>query len=312
MTISVELFLLDNMLMNYLVLRLASVLCGKRLRAFVSLPAALLGALYALLSMSAAPILSAILPKLGFGALLALCLSDRGRGYLRALIALYLSAFLLGGVAFGVTLLVGGRLSGGALMGTVPLRAILVTAALCAALPRAALSLIAAYRGRTRHVRVRVELSDRAFIVQALVDSGNLLREPVSGLPVVLIRQGLLPKASGRPVPYMSLGGSGFLNALRPVRISVQMGAWYEIDAYVAEADYGIGPEEAVIGTDLLQRERGYAIDDEARNAAWEAVPADTAARQEEDPVYALGGDAADAVSGGGGGEMDRKAHAGR
>ena len=155
MKISVELFLLDNMLMNWLVLRLAAVLVGKRLRYFVSLPAAAAGALYALLSMTAAPFLLTVLPKLLFGALLACVLTVNRRGYWKCLLALYLSAFLLGGTMFGLAMLLGGEISGGALIGTVPLRVLLVTAALCFGLPRAALSMIAGTAGFVAAVQIR-------------------------------------------------------------------------------------------------------------------------------------------------------------
>lgn len=312
MKVSVELFLLDNLLMNWLVLRLASVLVGKRLRYYVSLPASAAGALYALLSMTAAPFLLSVWPKLLFGALLACVLMVNRRGYWKCLIALYLSAFLLGGTMFGLAMLLGGEVSGGALIGTVPLRVLLITAALCFFLPRAALSLLAAYRSRMRHVRVRVDLADRSFIVWALVDSGNLLTEPVSGLPVIIVKAGLLPNEPGRPVPYAAMGADGWLNAIRPARVSAYAGDWYEINAYVAESAGPLGAEEAIIGADLLQAEERRSLHgSEAQDAHWEAVSPDTAARPEANPVSSLGRDPANAISGGGGGDVDRQAHAG-
>ena len=312
MKVSVELFLLDNMLMNWLVLRLGAVLVGKRLRYYVSLPAAAIGALYALLSMTAAPFLLSVWAKLLFGALLACVLMVNRRGYMKCLLALYLSAFLLGGTMFGLAMLFGGEVSGGALIGTVPLRVLLITAVLCFGLPRAALSLLAAYRSRMRHVRVRVDLADRSFIVWALIDSGNLLTEPVSGLPVIILKAGLLPGEPGRPVPYAAMGADGWLNAIRPARVSVYTGSWYEINAYVAEAPGSLGAEEAIIGADLLRAEERRSLhDSETQDALWEAVSADTQPRPQADPVSSYGGDPAHAVSGGGGDDVDRQAHAG-
>lgn len=312
MKVSVELFLLDNTLMNFLVLRLAAALVGKRLRFYVVLPASLVGALYALLSMTVAPFLLATLPKLLFGAALAFVLRGCGGGYLKCLLSLYLSAFLLGGMMLALAMLFGGEVAGGVLMGTVPLRVLLLTAALFAVLPRVARALMSAYRHRTRHVRLRVELSDRVFVVWALVDSGNLLTEPVSGLPVVVLRTGLLPPDGGRPVPYASMGAEGCLYAVRPRRMCVYTGEWMEIDAFAAEADGSLGAEEAVIGANLLQEERRALIDSETQDAAWEAVSPDTPARQERTHVHPLGRDAAHSVQAGGGDGVDREAHAGR
>ncbi len=302
---------MDNMLMNLLTLRLAAAIVGKRLRSYVALPVAAAGAGYALLSLTVAPILYAAPAKLMFGAAMAAVLICGRRSYWKCLLALYLSAFLMGGLMLSLTLLLGCQISGGALMGTVPLRVMLLAAALCAALPRLVRTLIGAYRHRVRHVRLRVELSDRMLCVWALVDSGNLLTEPVSGLPVVVFRPGLLPRPiGGRPVPYAAMGKDGWLNAFRPRRICVKLNEWTEIDAYIAESEGALGAEEAVIGANIWQSERRMLIDNETQDAAWEAVAETAPDGQEGAPVYSFGGDSADAVLRGGGGALDRKTDA--
>lgn len=80
-------------------------------------------------------------------------------------------------------LLLGGSLSGGALIGTVPLRVALLGAAAAALLPRPVRAFFSAVRGRSRRVRLRIVLDDRTLELTALADSGNLLTEPLSGKP---------------------------------------------------------------------------------------------------------------------------------
>ncbi len=99
MRVSVELFLLDNLLMDYLILRLAAVFASVRLRALPALCAAAAGAVYALLATAYVPTLNTLVPKLLLGLVMALPLG-RGRSrraYLRGLACLYLAAFLSGG-----------------------------------------------------------------------------------------------------------------------------------------------------------------------------------------------------------------------
>ena len=55
MELSIELFLLDNTLMNLLMLRLASAISGLKLRPFFGVAASLFGAAYALLSLTVCP-----------------------------------------------------------------------------------------------------------------------------------------------------------------------------------------------------------------------------------------------------------------
>ena len=64
MELSAELFVLDNLLMDLLMLRLAAAIGALRLRPVAAVLAAFLGAVYALLSMSALPLLAAPVPKL--------------------------------------------------------------------------------------------------------------------------------------------------------------------------------------------------------------------------------------------------------
>lgn len=64
MELSAELFVLDNLLMDLLMLRLAAAIGALRLRPVAAVLAAFLGAVYALLSMSALPLLTAPVPKL--------------------------------------------------------------------------------------------------------------------------------------------------------------------------------------------------------------------------------------------------------
>ena len=58
MELSAELFVLDNLLMDLLMLRLAAAIGALRLRPVAAVLAAFLGAVYALLSMSALPLLT--------------------------------------------------------------------------------------------------------------------------------------------------------------------------------------------------------------------------------------------------------------
>ena len=105
MKISIELFLLDNTLMNYSIFALASVLTGKRLRIGATMLFALAGAVYAFLSMFVLPFLAWTPLKLLFFAALAIPLCERKTSVCKTLLAVLLSAFLLGGAVLGVTVL---------------------------------------------------------------------------------------------------------------------------------------------------------------------------------------------------------------
>lgn len=308
MRVSVELFLLDNLLMDYLILRLAAVFACVRLKTLPALGTAAAGALYALLATACAPLLNTLVPKLALGCVMALPLGRGWRAYGRGLACLYLSAFLTGGLAFALTMLFGGESSGGVLYGTVRLRTVLLAAAGAASLPRIVRTLLTLYQSRTRYVTLRIVCEDREMELTALVDSGNLLTEPISGLPVVVVRPGLLPEGK-RPVPYRTIAGDGMLYAMRPKRIAVWTGgAWTELDAMIASAPAPIAGADAVLdGALWMQKGREHDAEQMAGTTSEVVLPPVEAAGKAR-VLHPLGRNASAAVSERGGAELDRAA----
>lgn len=302
MELSAELFVLDNLLMDLLMLRLAAAIGALRLRPVAAVLAAFLGAVYALLSMSALPQLTALVPKLLLCAAASLPLVSAPRDLPRALLSLLAAACLTGGLMMALCLLLGGSLSGGALIGTVPLRVALLGAAAAALLPRPVRAFFSAVRGRSRRVRLRIVFDDRTLELTALADSGNLLTEPLSGKPVVIVSRALMPQtARGRPVPYAALSGGGVLYAVRPRLVQAYCGGWRAVDALVAPGDVPACGVQAIIDSALLPK--GRRDEDVATHAflvpAEVSEPAGEAAKAGS--VHPRGGDAARAVHAGGG-----------
>ena len=310
MRISIELFLLDNLMMNLLMLRLAYVLAGVKPFPWRMWLASSLGAVYALLSMTVAPVLSAFIPKLLLGAAMALPLLEAPRQYPKALLCLYVSACLMGGVMLGLAMLFGGSFRGGAFVCTVPVRLALLAGCCCALLPQVVMRMLRAIARRPLKVRLVMRFSDRTLELTALVDTGNLLVEPISGLPVIVVRPGLLPPCEGRPVPYRTVNGQGILRAVKPDEIRVFQGYWHNVNAMAAESAYGLKSADAIVGGEILTEKRwcmyAQAKQAEAGDGA-DLHTADSGARWGSD-VHPLGGDAAAALCGSGRTGVDQTA----
>ena len=86
--------------------------------------------------------------------------------------------------------------------------------------------------------------------LRLMCDTGNLLTEPFSGLPVIVARRSALgcvipagfPTGEGnenmRVIPYSALGGEGVLCAFRPQRVTLFVGRReYDIACYIAVSD---------------------------------------------------------------------------
>lgn len=264
MTVYIEVFLIDNFLMNMIILLLSGALCAIRMRVLRMSIASFIGALYALamlvvedlnglilkLALSILMTGIAFLPKHFFSMGFKNCLRSFGKYFL----SFYVSTLLTGGAAWAILLASGEDYSNGLVM-TIPLRVALIAAVVASFLPRIARSWIISKKGGAK-IKLRVEL-DQIRELNALIDSGNSLVEPISGLPVVIAYSkaiGSVKNQNGRPVPYSDISGNGILLAYRPRRIEAYTdGSWKEIDAYIglSQTPLKMGVE-ALIGTSAL------------------------------------------------------------
>ena len=71
-----------------------------------------------------------------------------------------------------------------------------------------------------RTIVIALRVDARVVRFPALIDTGNLLREPRTGMPVIIAESRMLgpvlPVAGCRTIPYGSLGGTGLLECFRP------------------------------------------------------------------------------------------------
>lgn len=223
MRVSLEWFLLDNFAVNWLLIQLSEALGGVAVSPGRAGWACLLGALWDLLALGRWPRLLSPLGRVGCLLITALILSRRE--YLRSLLSLAASSLLLGGGLLLLTLGRTGPWTGGVLLGTVPLRTAIY--GLCLLTPgiRAVRYLIhRGYEGSCRRT-ITLTVGGQAYTLAALVDSGNLLTEPLSGLPVVLVEGMELPP--GLPLVVEGQGvvevvrGTVEVTGLEPVSVYV-------------------------------------------------------------------------------------------
>lgn len=259
MEVCLELFLLDNFLMDTLILCTAGAMCGKRQRAWGSALAAALGAIYAAVSFAAGGIWSSLPVKVLLSVAMITLSFRFGTWRDAAICALcfYLATALAGGITFATLSLLGGAFDSGAFVLPDTLRPALLAISVAAVLPRFVRRFLATRRLKTR-AELRIHWPDRIETVLALVDTGSTLTEPISGLSVIIVSEAKMPPTpygKGRAVVYTSLGKTGVLWALKPKRIELRTeGGFIELDtAYAARAPTPLrGGVDAIVGAGYL------------------------------------------------------------
>ena len=112
-------------------------------------------------------------------------------------------------------------------------------------------------------ISVSLRVDDRTVRIPALIDTGNRLREPISGLPVLVAEAGLLagalPRSGWRALRFGAVCGSGQLPCFRPSAVWVARGRRRKRlpDIWVAVADQPLpGTARALAPCDFAQYAR--------------------------------------------------------
>lgn len=133
----------------------------------------------------------------------------------------------------------------------------LVAIALASALCAWVFGFLSKRRLKSLYADVEIVFGGNRYTLRLLADSGNLLREPISGLPVILLRPGVLPggepltleRPGQRVIPFSSAGGSDILIGFRADSITLKtLTRKKDIQAYLAFDKAGNG----FAGTDGL------------------------------------------------------------
>lgn len=238
----IELFILDNLIMDALLLRLASALCAAPIRFLRLLFFSFVGTGLAFASLVWDPLVS--LPgKILTAMLMALALPVSGFGsYLRSVGAVLDSALLTGGVALILASADGGGMTGAAVFGSWKLRTALILAAVAALSP----ALVRRFRMKrqTHAAKVFLVALGQEYRIRGLWDTGSRLYEPVSGLPVIVAHMPALVNEAKIPVPASTVTGDAMLYALKPDVLIVDGRA---SDALVAPLQTKLHGAEAII-----------------------------------------------------------------
>ena len=232
-----------NFAMDFLCLFIAGRINRRAGKTWRMLAAAAVGALYAFLPYLLADIPAlAMLPiHLAAAALITLLAFGRGYGakkFWLTAAAFIISAALIGGLMNAVYSATGADISGGRLR--------FVIIGIISAAAAIIYGLLYRTNIKTRSCEIRIYANGEKIPARLLVDTGNLVSEPFSALPVIVLSYSVLPPPLDMPesdifplplrlIPYKTGGGESCLYGFLPDRIDLvtPLGAKRKVDAYI-------------------------------------------------------------------------------
>ena len=199
MTIYVDVVLIENLIMNYIILLATGLILKIRIKHIRLILGSLLGAIYSIVAYTGILkvyssfilkiILSIIIVYIAYNpqAVKKLC---------KELLFFYLTSFVFGGAAFALIYIVKPQdilMKNGLFLGTYPLKTVILAAIVAFVVVITAFTIIKSkFTKKDMICEIEVKLNDKIIKTEALIDTGNMLKEPITNTPVVVIEHTLL------------------------------------------------------------------------------------------------------------------------
>lgn len=199
MTIYVDVVLLENLCMNYIILFGTAYIIKIRIKQIRIILASLLGAVYAVLAYAEIfPMYANLITKI----ILSICMiyiafnPKKIKGLIKELIVFYLVSFALGGCAFALLYLVRPQdifMKDGVYIGTYPLKIALLGGIVGFIITYIAFKVVKTRITKNEIIyKAVVNISGKQLEINVLLDTGNMLKDPISGDSVIMIEKNKL------------------------------------------------------------------------------------------------------------------------
>lgn len=199
MTIYLDVILLENLCMNYIILFATGLIHKVRIKGWRILISSLIGGVYAILSF--APILE-VYSNIFFKILLSIVMvyiafhPQNVKLLLKELIIFYLVSFAFGGCAFALLYFIRPQdilARNGVLTGTYPIKIALLGGIVGFGIVNIAFKVVKAkFSKQDMFCEVNIYFKEKNKTIKAFIDTGNLLKDPISGMPVIVVEAVML------------------------------------------------------------------------------------------------------------------------
>ena len=199
MTIYVDVVLIENLIMNYIILFATSIILKNNSKFWRLLSASLIGAIYTVISyISNLKIYSSMILKLILSIIIVYVAFNPQniRKMWKSLLIFYLTSLVFGGAAFALIYIVKPQetfLKNGLFLGTYSLKTILLSGIVAFFIVITAFTVVKnKISKRDMFCNIKVKLNGKEIETKAMLDTGNMLKEPITNIPVIVVEHTLL------------------------------------------------------------------------------------------------------------------------
>ncbi len=199
MTIYLDVVLIENLIMNYIILYATGIILKNKIKPLRVTLASLLGAIYSIVAYTdILEIYSSLILKIILSIIIVYIAYNpqNVKQLWKQILIFYMTSFVFGGAAFALIYIVKPQeifMKNGLFLGTYPLKTILIGSLLAFFLIITSFKIVKTkISKKDMFCTVRVKLNNKIIETQVMIDTGNLLKEPITNTPVIVLEHTLL------------------------------------------------------------------------------------------------------------------------
>lgn len=223
MTVYLDIIFLENVCMNYIIIYATALLIKSTIKPIRVFLASVIGAFYAIISvMKIFDIFSSVIVKILVSIFIVYVAIDAKnfKNLFKGLLVFYLVSFMFGGISLALLYFIKPEnilMKNGIYIGTYPIKIVLLGGVLGHILISVVYSIIKSkFSKRKKVCDIEICINGKTRMLKALIDSGNFLKEPITGTPVLVVETvflfSLVPKIILDNIDNIILGNFDILN----------------------------------------------------------------------------------------------------
>lgn len=199
MTIYLDIVIIENLIMNYIILYATAIIAKKKAkhtRAFIS---SIIGTIYVImLYVTELPIYSNIISKLLLSIIMVYIMFKPGdiKTLINNLLLFYLTSFVFGGASTALIYLIKPEeifIKNGIYLGAYTLKTVFLGGIVGLFLIAVTINIIRSkISKKDMFYNIKIYLEEKTVETRAMIDTGNLLKEPITNIPVIIAEHTLL------------------------------------------------------------------------------------------------------------------------
>lgn len=199
MTIYIDVVLIENILMNYIILFTTGLILKIKIKHLRLILASFIGAIYSIIAyMGILKIYSSIVLKIILSIIIVyIAFNPQNIKKLwKDILIFYMVSFVFGGAAFALIYIVKPQdilMKNGLFLGTYPLKTVLLGAIVAFIIIITAFTVVKTkISKKDMYCQIKIKINGKYIKAKTMIDTGNMLKEPITNTPVIIVEHTLL------------------------------------------------------------------------------------------------------------------------